>query len=116
MVEKFRKRDKGFTLIELIVVLAIMAILLAVAIPNYIEVQNIAKDNFIVGNARTIAYAINVYNTNADLDEMLTEVPIYKDLNTLSSTKLPMTENDYINAMSQVIIASNGVASVPNIG
>lgn len=37
------KKKKGFTLIELIIVIAIIAIIAAFAIPNFIRVQNNSK-------------------------------------------------------------------------
>ncbi len=37
------KNKKGFTLIELIVVLAVLAIIMAIAVPRFIGVQNQAK-------------------------------------------------------------------------
>ena len=37
MNAKFRKRNKGFTLIELMIVLVILAILLAIAYPSYVD-------------------------------------------------------------------------------
>jgi prepilin-type N-terminal cleavage/methylation domain-containing protein len=39
-----RREDKGFTLIELMVVVLIIAILLAIAIPTFLGAQNKAKD------------------------------------------------------------------------
>ena len=38
-----RRKQKGFTLIELIIVIVIIAILAAVAIPKYLDLQNEAK-------------------------------------------------------------------------
>ena len=63
-----RKKKKGFTLIELIVVVAILAILAAVAIPNFVSLQSRAKQGVDVGNASTIAGAINIYNAMQTAD------------------------------------------------
>ncbi len=43
MNKKINKRKKGFTLIELIIVLAIMAIIAAIAIPNFTSVKEHSK-------------------------------------------------------------------------
>lgn len=47
-----RRADKGFTLIELMVVVLIIAILLAIAIPTFLGAQNKAKDRSAQSSAR----------------------------------------------------------------
>ncbi|MEI7633207.1 MAG: prepilin-type N-terminal cleavage/methylation domain-containing protein [bacterium] len=54
----------GFTLIELIVVVSIIAILAAIAIPNFIEAQTRAKVSRAKSDLRTIAIAVEAYCTD----------------------------------------------------
>ena len=61
---KALKSKKGFTLVELMVVVAILAILVAVAIPVYNSVTTNAEKNACLANARTIDSAILQYNAD----------------------------------------------------
>ncbi|EDT71710.1 prepilin-type N-terminal cleavage/methylation domain-containing protein [Clostridium perfringens] len=48
------KKNKGFTLIELIIVIAIIAILAAIAIPNFLSIQRKARVKADIASAKTI--------------------------------------------------------------
>lgn len=53
----YRKRQRGFTLLEILVVVAIIAILSLIAIFNYIAALNRARQKKTVADMRTIATA-----------------------------------------------------------
>ncbi|MDX1971130.1 MAG: prepilin-type N-terminal cleavage/methylation domain-containing protein [Candidatus Sumerlaeia bacterium] len=52
---------KAFTLIELLIVVAIIAILAAIAVPNFLEAQTRAKVSRAVSDMRTLATALESY-------------------------------------------------------
>ncbi|MCE5229539.1 prepilin-type N-terminal cleavage/methylation domain-containing protein [bacterium] len=54
-------RMKAFTLIELLIVVAIIAILAAIAVPNFLEAQTRARVSRVVGEARTVGIALESY-------------------------------------------------------
>ena len=58
--KKQNKKKKGFTLIELIIVIAIIAILAAIAIPNFISIQRDAKVKSDGASAKSIYDATSV--------------------------------------------------------
>ncbi|HHD2787715.1 prepilin-type N-terminal cleavage/methylation domain-containing protein [Clostridium perfringens] len=53
-LKRQNKKKKGFTLIELIIVIAIIAILAAIAIPNFLSIQRKARVKADIASAKTI--------------------------------------------------------------
>lgn len=55
------RREHGFTLIELMVVVVIIGILAAIAIPNFISMQDRAKEGTVKANMHTLQLAAEDY-------------------------------------------------------
>lgn len=56
-----KKTKKGFTLVELVIVVAVMAVLVAVAIPTVSAVTNKAQTSVAKTNAKTIESMLKLY-------------------------------------------------------
>ncbi len=59
-------RRNAFTLIELLIVVAIIAILAAIAVPNFLEAQTRAKVSRIMSDMRSIATALETYRVDSN--------------------------------------------------
>jgi len=60
------RNSKGFTLIELMIVVVIIGILAAIAIPNFISMQDRAKEGSVKANMHTFQLAMEDYAVTQD--------------------------------------------------
>ena len=58
------KQRKGFTLIELMIVIAIIIILAAIAIPNYLRMTDRARRSRVAGDFASLATAVEAYSVD----------------------------------------------------
>jgi prepilin-type N-terminal cleavage/methylation domain-containing protein len=60
-------KSSGFSLIELLIVVAVILVIAAIAVPNYLRSKMRANEATAVENIRTITTATVVYNTTYDI-------------------------------------------------
>ena len=134
---EMKKNNKGFSLVELIIVIAIMAVLMAVLAPQflrYVERSRLQSDNTAIGE---IANACKVAATNEDVtadlatgaititipgNAAVTCTPASADLSAeldaTLGTDVTLTSNQYTTAAPSIVVSinANNVVEVRVVG
>ncbi len=82
-MKKEKMNDKGFSLVELIIVIAIMAVLVVVLAPQYLKYVERSRNSTDLSNATSMATALQVYAADPDADHP------FKKANVITITVAP---------------------------
>jgi len=69
---RLAKEESGFTLIELLIVLVIIGILLAIAVPSYLGFKDRANQTAATANLRSAVPAVETYFSDNDTYDLMT--------------------------------------------
>jgi len=75
MFKSIKKNQKGFTLVELVIVIAILAILAALLVPRIMGNVDTARRSTALANARTLASEITTHNALIKVNGTGTPIP-----------------------------------------
>src|ERR1043166_7063013 len=113
MNQRFNSR-RGFTLVEIMIVVVIIGLLAAMAIPAFQKVRVASQDKAVLNNARQMAAAADQYYlengaTFAVTDSLIGATNYVKALNTVASETYP------VGYTQGITITITGVANARTI-
>ena len=89
-----KTRNKGFTLVEIMIVVVIIGLLASMAIPAFQKVRSNSQDKAVLNNARQLSAASDQYYlengvSTVTLSDLLGPTSYIKSLNTVANETYP---------------------------
>lgn len=78
MIRFLHRGSRGFTLVEIMIVVLIIGILLAIAVPNFVKAREVSRAKSCIANLRSITYAKEQWAV--EQKKATTDVPADTDL------------------------------------
>ena len=96
LTSRYQDHDKGFTLVEIMIVVVIIGLLAAMAIPAFQKVRTTSQDKAVFNNARQLSAAADQYYlenglSSVDLTALVGPTAYVKQLNTVANETYPST-------------------------
>jgi type IV pilus assembly protein PilA len=87
-------KNKGFTLVEIMIVVVIIGLLASMAIPAFQKVRSSSQDKAVLNNARQLSAASDQYYlengvSSANLTDLVGPTTYIKSLNTVANETYP---------------------------
>ena len=120
MINKLHKSKRGFTLIELIVVIAVLLVLVTIAVPKFMGQTQKATLTKHLASAKTIEDAANIYNVEKGRFPRLSETPYTSEEVTAFADKIHSITGEEVtldpdgNYYDIDYVALKDYVSVPN--
>ncbi|MFT5171584.1 MAG: prepilin-type N-terminal cleavage/methylation domain-containing protein [Candidatus Marinamargulisbacteria bacterium] len=106
------RSEKGFTMIELVVVLVLIGLIAAIAIPKYLDVTTNAKEKSLRGAISSVRGAIQMSYSKSVLDG----TPAYPSLNGTIFTEGSVPNDVYTPTNSVTLTAEDPITTFPADG
>ena len=95
-MEKINRSAKGFTLVEIMIVVVIIGLLAAMAIPAFQKVRASSQDKTVMNNMRQLGAAADQYflefgTSSAGITSLVGSSAYIKALNTVANEVYPVT-------------------------
>ena len=109
LIKKQKKNNKGFSLVELIVVIAIMAVLVGVIAPQFLGYTDKAKKATDVQNAQQLAQEIAIEIAEADAVTEVTDAEVVTTDGTYNVQAVPVPKFESGEVFLYLVDASGNV-------